>query len=245
LVRARSTIAAVASIALLAGACSSESVTTTTTSIPQLASTTSSTAAELTTTTSAADPTTTTASAAGAVGSREALLELMSPLIELTSSIYGVPTSEVPIPDISGPDPVDAALELLLFEVWLLQNSTLEEWAGVVAPEGSPAWRLYSSGFDVLGGRTATFVPSSEPYSISEIRLATDEEAALVPDEIVEAAGVASSVVLFTTTLAPHEIADPGEPALTEARPGWIGKSELGVLIPTDLGWRWFWQGEL
>ncbi len=245
LFRARSTIAAVASMALLAGACTSGSVSTTTTSTLPPATTASAAPAPTpeSTTTTAAPVETTTTVASEAVGSREALLEAMEPALGFSESIFGADISTAPIPEINGSDPVEALRELLLLDFWVYSNAPLDSWADVLALPGSPDWELYLGAFDSLLSRIPHFLPSVDPpYEILEARLATDEEASLVPEAVLSDAGTGATIVAYRTRLAPHLLRNVDRPEIDEAQNGWDDLMQIAVLVPTEIGWRSFWS---
>jgi hypothetical protein len=242
--RFRTTSAAILVTAITLSACSGSDAATTTTTTALITTTAAPTitTAQTTTTTGSIDPTTTTLQD-GAVGSREALIEAMQPALEFSESIFDADISTAPIPEINGPDPVEALRELLLLDFWVYSNAPLDSWADVLAVPGSPDWSLYLGAFDSLFFRTATFdevIPA--PYEILEARTATQEELNQFPDGVLTDAGPDAVGVVYRTRMAPHVLRDPEAPEADEARDGWDTRTQVALLLPTDVGWQFYWS---
>lgn len=243
LFRARSTIAAVASMALLAGACTSGSVSTTTTSTLPPATTASAAPAPTpeSTTTTAAPVETTTTVASEAVGSHEALLEAMSEAIGSSVLRHGVDASQVPIPQINNPDPLAAVSQLLEFDLWVYVNAPVGGWSEILAVEGSAQWSEYVGAYNVLAGRRAKF-ETSEPFDILEIRLANADEIAFAPAAVLADAGSEGVFVFYRTRLDPHTLSTTAEPELATEQDGWRDQARLALVVPTRIGWQFVWS---
>ena len=241
----RTTSAAILVTAITLSACTSnEAATTTTSGIVTTTAVPTTTAVAPTTTTTPLDPTTTTLRD-GAVGSREALLEAMQPALDSSEVLFGIDKQSVPVPNLNDPDPLVALEALIEFDFWVFSNATTDSWAGVLAVPDSPNWSEYLSGFNSLAGRVAVFdAGEAKPFEIIELRLATEDEIAQVPTEVLSAAGADSVVALERLSLAPHTLRVAGRPELDLERTGYAARETITVLTPTEIGWQYYWDSE-
>ena len=131
-------------VTLMAGACSGGEEVAPSTPAPTIATPTTTTV----TSTTVAPPTTTTTAAtttvlSDQVGSPEALEALIAGIVEELRFAYpDIVDAEVPIPDLTNPDPVVAVEELNRFGQWVNANYPANEWNQVRAYPESPTERL-------------------------------------------------------------------------------------------------------
>lgn len=237
-------VAVVVGLTALLSACTSNDA-------PQAASTVAPTTVPPTTTT----PTTlipsttttrpeTTTTIEGQVGSREKLLDRMGPAISLSKAVFGIEAAEIPIPEIQVASPVVAAEELIAFEFWVYENALVEAWADVLAIEGSPDWTELRGSFGTWTGLRPNFLAlRAEPLELIEVRLATPEEIAAIPDRVVEAAGPKAVAITSRTTIAPHQLVGVDDPDFVIERSGWEERTQVTLLVPGEIGWQYFWTG--
>lgn len=236
-------VAVVVGLTALLSACTSNDA-------PQAASTVAPTTVPPTTTT----PTTlipsttttrpeTTTTIEGQVGSREALGEAMQQAVEASEALFGVDPSSVSVPNLTDPDPVVALEALLHLDFWVYRHAPVEEWASILAEPQSPDWTLYRRLLATQGFRTAAFEGDiAEPFKILEARLATPQEIEAIPADVLAKAGPAAASLVFRTAMAAHTLMDSEEPGLDEERAGWEDRTQVGILVPTDIGWQFFWS---
>ena len=171
------------SLLVLASACTT-SDTAPTTSVG--ASPTTTAAATTTvgpeTTTTAAAPAPASTAAPDQVGSREVMLQEMRAAWEANQFTYDWPFEDAYIPDLQNPDPLVALEELIVFADWLAMNGGNDLWWDVITVQDSPAYSFWRSALSTFPGRVFAESEGGTPFFVSELRIAAEDEQAVVQD---------------------------------------------------------------
>lgn len=233
-------VALVLAAALVMSACSgssTESSTTTSTSSTTTTSTTSTTSP-----TSTSTSTTTTSLATGLVGDPALVEQAIDDAAIGVEEIFGVPREEIPSPDLTNPDPLVAMREILEFDIWVFQNAPRRGLIEVYTDPLTPAWETLFTVVERLSPDTVVF-DDGGGLTISEIRLASSEEAALVPDEVREEAPRDVVPVWYVYSASPYSIVDP-QGTVRESLDGWTDRTYLALLAPSPRGWLLHWEAQ-
>jgi hypothetical protein len=239
-------LVAVAAVALVVGACSGDDAVDTTLPPPTTVANTTTTAAPTTTTTAAptttvASTTTTIAAPSDTVGSPQALAELIASIQqELAGSYPDIVDAEIPIPDLTNPDPVVAVEELNEFGQWINANYPANEWNQVRAFPGSPEEDLFERNNESLYFERQRLVRSGEPwvYHGGEV-VALD--AVEIPVSTLDGLPANAVAVVYRSSSGPIDVVDAESGDVLEIIDGWTSREALSLLIPTGTGWA-FWD---
>jgi hypothetical protein len=234
--------AALAVVALAVAACTSGDAESTTT-VPEMATTaieTTMTTAPPTTTTTEATTTTALSANTDRVGSPEALSVLVDEAVAFSALAYDEEVDRSVVPDLTGLDAVTATTAIFDFEAVITTLAPATRWVDVFVYPGSPAYGEYLRSFSGLEENGLRAEIGGDGYRVEESRVATDDEAATIPQEILNGAPAGSVVVRISTSSGPIRFVDPdGEVA--SSSDGWTTRSRNVVLSPTDSGWKLFW----
>lgn len=242
----RERVALVAVACVVAAACTSDEVSDlTSTSQSAAGTTTTQTTAPPVTTTAPADSTTTTSGTdigSEAVGSAVVLAEQIDIALGFASLFYeDADLSEVPVPDLTNPDPRVAAGAIYEFETWLTTVAPVRDWAEVLAQPGTVGYTRLLRGISALDSNLLVAVFEGE-YSVDAVEFASEEDiAASAPQEVVDEIPENAALLVVTTSASPFDFVDPAGEVLDENE-GWRGRRIPTVLVPTDAGWKLFWR---
>ena len=200
----RERVALVAVACVVAAACTSDdgSALTSTSQSAVVAAPTQTTAPPSTTTTPADSTTTTKGLDIGseAVGSAAALAEQIDTALGFASLFYeDADLSEVPVPDLTNPDPRVAAGAIYEFETWVTTVAPVRDWADVLAQPGTVGYTRLLRGISALDSNLLVAVFEGE-YTLDAVEFASEEDlydpvvvATERPYDVVEMRGVLTS----------------------------------------------------
>ena len=240
--RSRPLLVAVAAVALIAGACSGDDAVDATLPPSTTAATTTTTAAPTTTTsaptTTAAATTTTTAAPTDTVGSPQALAELIATIQQELAGVYpDIVDAEIPIPDLTNPDPVVAAEELNKFGQWVNANYPANEWNQVRAHVGSPTEDLLELANETLYFSQQRWVRHGDPWVFYGGRR-VDLEGVDLPTDLADAMPASVIGVAYESSSGVIDIVDASTGEKLDDFGGWSRRTSLELLVATSLGWR-------
>ena len=184
---------------------------------------------------------TTTAPATEAVGSAEALEAQVEGARELLVRLY--PDSEaedLPVPDLTNPDPLIAMRELLLFELAALEAGSISDYADILSQQRTQANDSYRRTLNTFenGGYRFRLLGEYEIIDVVSVELA--DIVALAGDQIVADAPNGAAYVRYTTSSGPYNIVNRDE-EVVRAEDGWAPRTLSAILSPTSSGWKYYW----
>lgn len=240
--RSRSCVVVLLSFAGLLGlsACTDSAGPTSTSKPPE---STSSTAPSSTTTPPTTDPVVTLPP--GSVGDPaviEAARTEALRLIEIDPSSFppGAAEMEIPWPDTTNPDPVEALRSIWEFDEWVATTLPYDAFARMYLVEDSPAWRSAGEFIEQLwiNGWIVVF-DDPEGYEFLGGRI-IDLDESVVPPEIK--AGLPNEVVIvrYSSSRSPYEIRGSSD-GFIDPRSGYEERVIDTALVKSDLGWQVYW----
>ncbi len=153
---------------------------------------------------------------------------------------YAVDLGDVPIPDLTNPDPLVAVGELYRFNSWLLEHAASPEWAEVIAMRPGHAYvdlRLVHEAFrfkrlDYTGDQVfhaAGLEVIGEPDGVGG-----------VPRDVAAGAPPGSVAVSYETSTGPYR--SVGSDGVVYQEFPRFDLVITVVLSPTESGWKIFWE---
>jgi len=235
-------------VALVGSACSGDDVTATTPPPVTVAAATTSTSAASTTTTAAPPATTTPATTttatvddSGRVGSRDALEAAIASIVEELRLPYpDIVDADVPIPDLTNPDPVVALEELSRFVQWIDANYPANQWTPLTAYPDSPEQDLYELVNETLYFEQRRLIRNGDPwvYHGGEV---VDLSTLDLPADTLEGIPATAVGVLYRSSSGPIDVFEVETGNILDTLDGWTQRQSLAVLVPTLTGWT-FWD---
>lgn len=153
---------------------------------------------------------------------------------------FGVDPTDVPIPDLTNPDPLVAMKAIIEFDLWVFSNAPRRGLVEVYTLDRSPEWEDLVLAADRMNSGTFSFAPG-DGLSVSEIGFASGEDLDLVPSDVMDEAPEESSIVYYVYSIDPFDILD-STGTITRRNEGWTDRFVVAVLAPTDRGWVLYWE---
>jgi hypothetical protein len=167
-------------------------------------------------------------------------------LIEIDPSSFppGAAEMEIPWPDTTNPDPVEALRSIWEFDEWVATTLPYDAFARMYLVEDSPAWRSAGEFIEQLwiNGWIVVF-DDPAGYEFLDGRIIPRDES-IVPTDL--SVGIPSDAVIvrYSSTRSSYEIQGSSD-GFVDPRQGYEVRVIDTALARSDLGWRVFWFAEV
>ncbi len=227
---------------LALSACSNSPETTTSQqAAPATTSSTTTTSTTTTTskTTTTTPPTTTTTVSGETVGDPAALAALVT---QINTDFIGY-EGEIPIPDLTNPDPLVALEDLLGFGLWTSQAKTSSSWYQIHYVVDGPAFERDAGA--ALNAQANNWVLKAEgDIEIADLELVDLTHPALAGFSKGEIP-LGSVAMTYRSALPAFTVTDSDDDSVVLESPKQPLELSIIVLTPTDTGWKIFYDTEL
>lgn len=164
-------------------------------------------------------------------------------LIEIDPSSFppGAAELEIPWPDTTNPDPVEALRSIWEFDEWVATTLPYDAFARMYLVEDSPAWRSAGEFIEQLwiNGWIVVFEdPEGYVFEGGEMVELIETSA---PAETLAAAPDGAVAVRYQSRSASFSVDRPGAGPVGISGSAWADLQEEAIVVPTELGWRLWW----
>ncbi len=235
----REILVRVGAFLLVIAACSGDDAAPVTTSgVATTAPPATTTTASPSTTATTPPETTTTEPAGDTVGDPAALEALVEEVTQQVRIVYADDSIEVPVPDLTNPDPVVAAQAINEFDQLVAADVPFRDWLSVTAYEGSPAFAIGVENFDRLLFGNLVRVRPEAGYEFHGGEV-LDFDVSSLPIELVEGMPTDAVGVLYSSSSGPLHLVDRDTGDTVEVlTDGWANMPVLKIVVATAGGWR-------
>ena len=226
---------------LALSACSNSPETTTSQQAAPTSSTTTTSPSTTTTTssTTTTPPTTTTTVSGETVGDPAALAALVT---QINTDFIGY-EGEIPIPDLTNPDPLVGLEEIERFEIWTATNVISTEWYGIHFCPASPA--LEESQNVALNFQANNWIlQTTESYQFLNPTLISLSDPAVARD-IADGAPAGARAIIFEDILPSFDLLDLDDGSIVQTFPATAPTLRVAVVVPTEHGWQLYYESKV
>jgi len=148
--------------------------------------------------------------------------------------------ADVPIPDLTNPDPVVAVEELNRFVQWIDANYPANQWNQLIAYPESPAQDLSELVNETLYFEQRRLVRNGDPwvYHGGEV---VEISSLDLPADTLEGIPATAVGVLYRSSSGPIDVFEVETGNILDTLDGYEQAQDLTILVPTITGWT-FWQ---